>query len=322
MSIEVKNVLISDPLDKSAIDILSKANINVQVNTGLSPQQLIEEIKNYDALFVRSGTQVTADVINAASNLKFIGRAGVGVDNIDVNAATSKGVIVVNSPGGNTLAAAELTCGMLIAVSRHIALSSTKLKAGIWDRKSFMGTELYGKTLGVIGLGRIGREVATRMQSFGMRTIGFDPIVSKEESAKYNIEQMSLEEMYPQVDYITLHVPLIKQTKNMINLEVLQKCKKGVRVVNCARGGIINEEEAIIAMDQGLCDGIAVDVYEQEPPTNRKFVEHEKVLCTPHLGASTKEAQVRVAVEVAEQLVCITKGQSVWGCVNPATLPK
>lgn len=220
------------------------------------------------------------------------------------------------------MAAAELTCGMLIAVSRHIALSSTKLKAGIWDRKSFMGNELYGKTLGVIGLGRIGREVATRMQSFGMRTIGFDPIVSKEESAKYNIEQMSLDELYPQVDYITLHVPLIKQTRNMINLEVLQKCKKGVRIVNCARGGIINEEEAIIALDQGICGGIAVDVYEQEPPANRKFVEHEKVLCTPHLGASTKEAQVRVAVEVAEQLVCLTKGESVWGCVNPATLPK
>ena len=264
---------------------------------------------------------MTADVINA-SNLKFIGRAGVGVDNIDVDAATSKGVIVVNSPGGNTLAAAELTCGMIVAISRHIAPASAKLKSGIWDRKSYMGTELYGKTLGIVGLGRIGKEVAIRMQSFGMKTIGFDPIVSKEDAAKFNVHAMSLDELYPQVDYITLHVPLIPQTRNMINLEVFKKCKKGVRIVNCARGGIINEEEAIAAMDQGLCGGIAVDVYEQEPPTNRKFVEHEKVLCTPHLGASTKEAQVRVAVEVAEQLVCLTKGESVWGCVNPTTLPK
>jgi len=322
MPFEVKSVLISDPLDKSAVEILNKANINVKIQTGLSPQQLIEEIKNHDALFVRSGTQVTADVLKAAKNLKFIGRAGVGVDNIDVNAATEKGVIVVNSPGGNTLAAAELTCGMIIAISRHIAPSSTKLKAGNWDRKSYMGTELFGKTLGIIGLGRIGREVAIRMQSFGMKTIGYDPIVSKEEAAKHNIEAMSLDELYPQVDYITLHVPLIKETKNMINLEVLKKCKKGVRVVNCARGGIINEDEAIVALDQGVCAGIAVDVYEQEPPTNRKFVEHEKVLCTPHLGASTNEAQVRVAVEVAEQLVCLTKNESVWGCVNPSTLPK
>ena len=160
------------------------------------------------------------------------------------------------------------------------------------------------------------------MQSFGMRIIGFDPIVSKEEAAKFNVESMSLDELYPQVDYITLHVPLIPQTVNMINLEVFKKCKKGVRIVNCARGGIINEDEAIIAMDQGLCGGIAVDVYREEPPKNRKFVEHEKVLCTPHLGASTKEAQVRVAVEVAEQLVCLTRGEMVWGCVNPSTLPK
>ncbi|KAK4336938.1 hypothetical protein RND71_044092 [Anisodus tanguticus] len=210
---------------------------------------------------------------------------------------------------------------MIIALSRNIALASTKLKAGIWDRKSFMGTELYGKTLGIIGLGRIGKELATRMQAFGMKTIGYDPIVSKEEAAKFNIESMSLEEMWPQVDYISLHVPLIKATKNLINLEVFQKCKKGVRVINCARGGVINEDEAIVALDQGLCDGIAVDVYEEEPPTNRKFVEHEKVLCTPHIGASTKEAQVRVAVDVAEQLVCLMNGNPVWGCVNPTTLP-
>ena len=227
-----------------------------------------------------------------------------------------------SSPGGNTLAAAEFTCGMIVDVSRHIAPSSAKLKAGFWDRKSYMGSELHGKTLGIVGLGRIGKEVALRMQSFGMRTIGFDPIVSKEEAAKFNVESMSLDELYPQVDYITLHVPLIPQTVNMINLEVFKKCKKGVRIVNCARGGIINEDEAIIAMDQGLCGGIAVDVYREEPPKNRKFVEHEKVLCTPHLGASTKEAQVRVAVEVAEQLVCLTRGEMVWGCVNPSTLPK
>ena len=184
-----------------------------------------------------------------------------------------------------------------------------------------MGTELHGKTLALIGLGRIGRQVAVRMQSFGMKIVGYDPAVSREEAAKLDIQWLGLEELYPQADYISVHVPLVKQTKNMINLEVLQKCKRGVRLVNCARGGIINEEEAIIALDIGLCDGIAVDVYEQHPPTNRKFVEHEKVLCTPHLGASTKEAQVRVAVEVAEQLVNFSRGESVWACVNPSTLP-
>lgn len=225
-----------------------------------------------------------------------------------------------SSPSGHTLATAELACGMIIAISRHIALSSTKLKAGIWDRKSFMGTELHGKILALIGLGRIGRQVAVRMQSFGMKIIGYDPAVSREEAAKLDIQWVSLEDLYPQADYISVHVPLVKQTKNMINLEVLQKCKRGVRLVNCARGGIINEEEAIIALDIGLCDGIAVDVYEQHPPSNRKFVEHEKVLCTPHLGRSTKEAQVRVAVEVAEQLINFSKGKSVWACVNPATL--
>ena len=225
-----------------------------------------------------------------------------------------------SSPSGHTLATAELACGMIIAISRHIALSSTKLKAGIWDRKSFMGTELHGKTLALIGLGRIGRQVAVRMQSFGMKIIGYDPAISREEAAKLDIQWVSLEELYPQADYISVHVPLVKQTKNMINLEVLQKCKRGVRLVNCARGGILNEEEAIIALDIGLCDGIAVDVYEQHPPANRKFVEHEKVLCTPHLGASTKEAQVRVAVEVAEQLINFSKGESVWACLNPSTL--
>ena len=209
---------------------------------------------------------------------------------------------------------------MIIAISRHIALSSTKLKAGIWDRKSFMGTELHGKTLALIGLGRIGRQVAVRMQSFGMRIIGYDPAVSREEAAKLDIQWVAMDELYPQADYISVHVPLVKQTRNLINLEVFQKCKRGVRIVNCARGGIINEEEAIIALDIGLCDGIAVDVYEQHPPTNRKFVEHEKVLCTPHLSASTREAQVRVAVEVAEQLVNFSRGESVQFCVNPSTL--
>lgn len=211
---------------------------------------------------------------------------------------------------------------MIVAIARHIAPASAQLKTGTWDRKSWVGGELYGKTLAVIGLGRIGREVAHRMQAFGMCVIGYDPFVNAEQAKQFNIEALPLEQIWPLADVITLHVPLLDHTRNLMNTKTFDQCKRGVYVVNCARGGILNEDDAVAALESGQLGGVAVDVYDPEPPTNRRFVEHARVLSTPHLGASTREAQVRVAVEVAEQLVALVNGKSVWGCVNPETLPR
>ncbi|KAK8780954.1 hypothetical protein V5799_017704 [Amblyomma americanum] len=274
----------------------------------------------YDGLIVRSATKVTSDVIKAGQSLKVIGRAGTGVDNIDCDAATRQGILVINAPGGNTLSAAELTCAMIITLSREIPAATISLKGGKWDRKTFMGNELYGKTLAILGLGRIGKEVATRMQSFGMKTIGFDPIVPKEVSREFGVESMSLDEIWPLADYITVHTPLIPQTKDLIGKASLQKCKKGVRIINVARGGIVNEDDLLAALESGQCGGAGLDVFIEEPPKNTKLLEHPKVICTPHLGANTKEAQLRVAQEIAEQFVALSKGQAVPGVVNAPSL--
>lgn len=226
-----------------------------------------------------------------------------------------------SSPGGNTLAAAELTCALIMSMARHIAPACAQLKAGTWDRKSWVGSELNGRTLAVLGLGRIGREVAHRMRAFGMRVIGYDPLVSVEQAAEFHVEAMSLDQLWPQADYITIHVPLLPHTRNLLNAETFAKCKKGVRIVNCARGGIIHEQDALAALDAGQVAGLALDVFEQEPPTNRALIEHARVLVTPHLGASTTDAQVRVAVDVSEQLIALTQGRKVHGCCNPTALP-
>lgn len=276
--------------------------------------------QDYDALIVRSATKVTSDVIKAGQALKVIGRAGTGVDNIDCDAATRQGVLVINAPGGNTLSAAELTCAMIVTLSREIPAATMSLKSGKWDRKTFMGNELYGKTLAIVGLGRIGKEVALRMQSFGMKTIGFDPIVPKEVSREFGVESMSIEQLWPLADYITVHTPLIPQTKDLIGKASLSKCKKGVKIINVARGGIVNEDDLLAALDSGHCGGAGLDVFIEEPPKNTKLIAHPKVVCTPHLGANTKEAQLRVAQEIAEQFVALTKGQSVPGVVNAPSL--
>lgn len=278
-------------------------------------------IKNYDALIVRSATQVTRDVIQSGSSasggkLKLIGRAGVGVDNIDCVSAKEFDVIVINSPGGNTISAVELTCTMILSTARFVPQACNSLKSGAWDRKTFVGNEVRNKTLAIIGLGRIGREVATRMQAFAMKTIGFDPLVSKEEANKFNVESMSLDEIWPQADFITVHTPLIPQTKNMINKDTLSKCKKGVRIINVARGGIIDEDALLQSLQDGHCAAAGLDVYLEEPPKNRKLIEHPNVVCTPHLGASTKEAQINVATEIAQQFLMLQQGQTVPGLVK------
>lgn len=316
MALSIKTVLISESVDPGCEQILSQNGVQVTTKVGLSKDQLKEEIQNYEGLVVRSATKVTADVIEAGKQLKIIGRAGVGVDNIDCDAATKCGILVINAPGGNTLSAAELTCAMITSLSRNIPEACASLKSGKWDRKSFMANELMGKTLAIVGLGRIGREVAARMQSFGMKTIGFDPLVPAEESIKFDVESMPLGDIWPLADYITVHTPLIKQTKNMINEEVFSKCRKGVKIINCARGGIVDEEALFHALQSGQCGGAGLDVYLEEPPKNTKLIQHPKVVCTPHLGASTYEAQSRVAVEISEQFVDLISGKPAHGIVN------
>lgn len=320
MALAIKKVLISDAVDASCVKILENHGVQVTLKTDHTKPELLEAIQGYDGLIVRSATKVTSDVIKAAQSLKVIGRAGTGVDNIDCDAATRQGILVINAPGGNTLSAAELTCAMIITLSREIPAATMSLKGGKWDRKTFMGNELYGKTLAIIGLGRIGKEVALRMQSFGMKTIGFDPIVPKEVSREFGVESLSLDEIWPLADYITVHTPLIPQTKDLIGKASLQKCKKGVKVVNVARGGIVNEDDLLAALESGHCGGAGLDVFVEEPPKNTKLIDHPKVVCTPHLGANTKEAQLRVAQEIAEQFVALSKGQTVPGVVNAPSL--
>lgn len=306
---DIKRVLVADAVDPACTELLKKYSIQVDCKYKLSKEQLIAEIKNYDAIIVRSDTKVTSEVIQAGTNLKIIGRAGAGVDNIDVKAATAHKVVVLNTPGGNSISACELTCALITDLARNISTANASLKAGRWDRKIYAGHELYGKTLAIIGLGRIGREVAIRMQSWGMTTIGYDPIVTAEESKKFNVEFMPLEAIWARADYITVHTPLIDATRNLINGKVLNACKKGVRIINVARGGIVNEADLLAALKSGQCGGAGIDVFEQEPPTNAitlEVIAHDKVVATPHLGASTAEAQIRVAVEVSEQIIALT----------------
>jgi len=311
-------ILISDPLDSVCATILKKNGFEVD-QLKLSKEELLATIKNYNGLIVRSETKVTAEVLKAATKLRIVGRAGTGTDNIDINVATEKNVLVMNTPGGNTLSAAEHTCILIASMARNVPAACAALKAGNWDRKTYSGNELYGKTLAIVGLGRIGKEVALRMQSYGMKTIGFDPIIPGEVTAEFGVESMPLEQIWPLADYITVHTPLIPQTKHLINDEVLKKCKKGVRVVNVARGGIIDEEAILRNLVTGQCGGAGLDVFEEEPPKRdfyKEFLGHPKVVCTPHLGASTSEAQVRVCEEIAEQFVQFFKGEEFVGAVN------
>uniref|UniRef100_A0A4W5QMR5 Phosphoglycerate dehydrogenase n=1 Tax=Hucho hucho TaxID=62062 RepID=A0A4W5QMR5_9TELE len=314
--ISIKRILISESVDPCCKKILQENGIQVTEKQNMSKDDLIAEIKDYDGLVVRSATKVTADVINEAGNLQIIGRAGTGVDNVDVDAATKKGIIVMNTPSGNTISAAELTCTLLMSLSRHVPQAAMSMKAGNWDRKKFMGAEMYGKILGIVGLGRIGKEVATRMQSFGMKTIGYDPITPPEVTATWGVEQMSLEQLWPQCDYITVHTPLMPSTAGLLNNTSFAKCKKGVKVVNCARGGIIDEDALLRALESGQCGGAGLDVFVEEPPKNRALVNHPNVISCPHLGASTKEAQARCGQDIALQIVDMVMGKGLVGAVT------
>lgn len=310
-------VLVTDKLDEAGITILKQGS-EVDYKPGLPPEDLKSCIKDYDALLVRSQTKATKEVLESCNTkMKIIGRAGVGVDNIDLDTATEKGIIVVNSPEGNTIAAAEHTVAMIMALCRHIPQADKSMKENKWDRAKFLGVELNGRTLGIIGLGKIGQRVGKAALSMGMKIIGFDPYISEERAEQLGFKKVELEDIWANSDVITVHVPKVKETANLINKDTIAKMKDGVRIVNCARGGIINEQELADAVNSGKVGGAAIDVYENEPVTETPFHAcGDKVILTPHLGASTKEAQLNVAVDVAEQIRDVLKGGVARSAVN------
>jgi D-3-phosphoglycerate dehydrogenase len=313
-------VLVSDPLAEEGLTIL-RDQVEVDVKTGLPEDQLIAIIDQYDALLVRSGTQVTAKVIEAGTRLKFIGRAGVGVDNIDTDAATRQGIIVANAPEGNTLAATEHTVAMMMALARNIPQANASVKRHEWKRSKFTGIEVNEKVLGVVGFGRIGKEVAKRATAMNMRIVAYDPFISKEKAAEIGVEIMTMAELFTVADFITVHTPLMKETTHIINDASIATMKDGVRIINCARGGIIDEQALYRGLVSGKIGGAALDVYEHEPPTDSPLTELDQVIMTPHLGASTVEAQVNVAISVAKQCLSVLSGGSAKSAVNAPMIP-
>ena len=310
------NVLVLDNVDLAGVEIL-KEHFSVDVINAINPDELQGIIKNYDALVVRSQTKVTENIINAGDRLKVIGRAGVGVDNIDVGAATRKGIVVVNSPDGNTVAAAEHTLALIMSLARYIPSANQSLKNGEWKRKEYTGVELYNKVLGIIGLGRIGSHIARVCKAMGMKLIAFDPYINKKIADEIGVEVVELEQLFTEADFITIHVPLTAETKNLINKDSMKKMKNSVRIVNCSRGGIINESDLVEALENNVIGGAALDVFAQEPLTDSQLQKvQEKLIITPHLGASTQEAQINVAIDVAEQITSVLNGEGVKNAVN------
>ncbi len=313
-------VLITDSLSKAGLKVLEQTpGIEVVIRSGLTPQQVREELKSVDAIIIRSGTTLTAEILEGQDRLKCIARAGVGVDNINLEAATRAGVLVMNTPSGNTISTAEHTFAMMLALSRNIGPAHASMKAGKWDRKSFQGTQLAGKTLAVLGLGRIGLSVAARARAFEMNVLGYDPLISEEKCKELGIQLFrDVDEIVTRCDYLTVHTPLTDETRGIINADRLAKMKKGVRIINCARGGIIDEQDLATAIESGHVAGAALDVFVDEPPTDRRLVDLPKVLATPHLGASTDEAQEMVSIEAAELVVAYLQRNEIRCAVNMA----
>ncbi len=311
-------VLISDPLSEKGLEILKKENfIEIVEKTKMTEDELCEEIKGKDAIIIRSGTKVTRKVIECADELKVIARAGVGLDNVDIEAATEKGIVVMNAPAGNTISTAEHTFALILSLARKIPWAYNSLQSGEWKRSKFKGVELFRKTLGIIGLGRIGTEVAKRAKAFGMTVIAYDPFTSEERASSLGIELVDLDEIYENSDFITVHVPLNENTKGMIGEREIKKMKDGVRIINAARGGIVDEEALAKALEEGKVAGAAVDVYSSEPPSeDNPLLKAPNCLTTPHLGASTSEAQENVAVETAEAIVDFFKNGIIRNSVN------
>ncbi len=313
-------VVVCDGIEQGCIDVLRSEGFEVVDAAGSGPDQLPILISDADALVVRSATRVTADLIGTAHRLRVIGRAGAGVDTIDVQAATRRGILVMNTPGGNTISTAEHTVSMLLAMARHIPRAHMSVTSGKWEKKKFTGTEVFEKTVGIIGLGRVGREVAVRCRGLGMNVIGYDPLPGPEAAGRMQVELVGLEELYRRSDFITIHTPLNRETRGLLNDETLSRCKRGVRIVNCARGGIVDEAALLRALETGQVAGAALDVFAVEPPANNPLLAHEHVVATPHLGASTDEAQEKVAVQIAHQVVDALKGRGFAGVVNSAAV--
>lgn len=308
-------VLVSDPIAEEGVERL-RQGADVDVKTKLSTEELCAEIGHYDALVVRSQTKVTADIIEHGKNLRVIGRAGVGVDNIDVDAATQQGIVVVNAPSGNTVSAAEHTMALMLSLARNVSQGDSELRKGVWARGKLTGTELRGKTLGIVGLGNIGRNVASRAQSFEMKTIAYDPFVSADYAKSFKVQLTDLEDLFRQSDFITLHIPLSPATKNLIGKEQIEMMKPTVRIVNCARGGVVDEAAVAEALDSGRIAGAAFDVFASEPPTDSPLLSNPKTVLTPHLGASTIEAQTNVAIDVAGEVLAVLDGHMSRSSVN------
>ncbi len=315
-------VLISDTLSPQGTEVLQKGGLDVEIKTQLAPDQLIREIGGYEGLVIRSGTQVTSAVIEAAHRLKVIGRAGSGLDNVDLEAATRRGIVVMNTPGGNTVTTAEHTMALLVSLARSIPQATASTKAGRWEKQKFMGVELYNKTLGVVGLGQIGGYLAKLAQGFMMNILAFDPYLSEDKAKKMGIEQVPLEDLFRRSDFISIHTPLTPDTQNLVNAQTIAKMKDGVRIINCARGGIVNESDLYQALVSKKVAGAAFDVFEKEPvdPQN-PLLTLDHFICTPHLGAATTEAQENVALAIAEQIVDYLVHGVIRNAANMPSIP-
>lgn len=315
-------VLISDSLSERGVEILKKAGLKVDVKTKLTPAELIQEIPNYDGLIIRSATKVTKDVIAAAKNLKVVGRAGSGLDNVDIPAATKRGIVVMNTPGGNTVTTAEHTFALLMSMARQTPQANASVKSGKWEKNKFMGMELFNKTIGIIGIGQIGSYVAKLAQGANMTVLAYDAFLSPENARKLGVEVVDLDALFSRSDIITIHAPLTTETKYMINAASIQKMKHGVRIINCARGGIVNETDLCEALKSGKVASAAFDVFEKEPVDSANpLLAQENFICTPHLGAATNEAQENVAWAIAEQLVDFLVRGVVRYAVNFPSVP-
>ena len=315
-------ILVSDSLSQQGLDILQKAGFEAHVKTKLPREELLKVIKDYDALIVRSATKVTADLIAAADRLKVVGRAGSGLDNVDTQAATRRGIVVMNTPGGNTVTTAEHTMAMICAMTRRIPQATASMKGGKWEKEKFMGVELYNKTLGVVGMGQIGGYLTKLAQGLGMNVIGFDPYLAEDRARKMGVEVVDLPELFRRADIISVHTPLTPETRSLINTAAIEQMKPGVMIVNCARGGIINEQDLYEALKTKRVAAAAFDVFEDEPvKPDHPILTLDNFICTPHIGASTGEAQENVAIGIAEQIVdYFTKGLA-RGAVNIPSVP-
>jgi len=311
-------VIITDSLHPLCFSMLNDAGFEVIDASAWSKEEILKESPTVKGWIIRSGTTIGSEFLDASPNLVAIGRAGVGVDNVDIPYATKKGVLVLNAPEGNTISTAEHTLAMMLALARKIGPASHSLTSGKWDRKPYSGSELYGKTIGIAGLGKIGKEVVTRCLAFNMTVLGFDPLLTAEAAEKLGIERVDLDDLFRRSDFITVHTPLIPATKGLLNDATLAQCKKGVRIINCARGGIVDEAALLRSLESGHVGGAALDVFSTEPPTLevRALIEHPNVLATPHIAASTEEAQEKVAVQVTEQVINALRGEVVLTAVN------